>query len=117
MDENEVLGADAEAGTGTEVTEPEEESGVDGEESGEDAVEMEGEVLDTGTGEIVIDTSQFASEIAVLEEKLDVLTGQATVLTDKVTGCYCMLLILAVLGLRNVFRSIIRKVRGGMEDV
>lgn len=104
-DENEVLGADPEAGTGTEVTEPEEESGVESTEPAEE------------TTEIVIDTSEFASEIAVLEAKLDVLTGQATVLTDKVTGCYCMLLILAVLGLRNVFRSIIRKVRGGTEDV
>ena len=105
MDENEVLGADAEAGTGTEVTEPAEESGAEAAEVAEE------------TTEIIIDTSQFAAEIAILEEKLDVLTGQAAVLTDKVTGCYCMLLILAVLGLRNVYRSIIRKIRGGMDDV
>ena len=94
MDENEVLGVDA------------------GEETGTDNMDTVG-----ATEQIVIDTSEIASEIAVLEEKLDVLTGQAKVLTDKVTGCYCLLLILAVLGLRNVFRNIIRKVRGGMEDV
>lgn len=94
MDENEVLGVDAEPETGT------------------------GDMEAVGEAEqIVIDTSEFAAEIAVLEEKFYILTGQVTVLTDKVTGCYCMLLILAVLGLRNVFRSIIRKVRGGMEDV
>lgn len=97
MDEYELLGADAEAGTGTEGTEPVAE-----------------------TTEIVIDTSAFASEIAVLEEKFDTLTEQTVILTDKVTDCYCMLLILAVLGLRNAFQSIIRKVmnfRGGTEDV
>lgn len=105
MDENEVLGVDAEAGTGTEGAEPEEGSGAEA-----------AEVADETT-EIVIDTSQFASEVAVLEEKLEVISRQAAVLTEKVTGCYCMLLILAVLGLRNVLRSIIRKVRGGMEDV
>lgn len=87
MDENEVLGVDEEAGTGTEGTEFAED-----------------------TAEIVIDTSAVASEISVLETKMDILT-------EKVTGCYCLLLILAVLGLRNVFRGIIRKVRGGMEDV
>lgn len=87
MDDNEMIGADAEADSVIEGVEPAAE-----------------------TTEIVIDTSAFALEVAVLEEKLDTLT-------DKVTGCYCMLLILAVLGLRNVLRSIIRKVRGGMEDV
>lgn len=90
MDENEVLGVDEEAGTGTEGT----------------------EVTEDAT-QIVIDTSAFASEIAVLETKMDLLT-------EKVTGCYCLLLILAVLSFRNVLRSIIRKVRGGiggMEDV
>lgn len=87
MDENELLGVDEEAGTGTEGTEAAED-----------------------TTQIVIDTSAFASEISVLEAKMDLLT-------EKVTGCYCLLLILAVLGLRNVFRGIIRKVRGGMEDV
>ena len=94
MDENELLGADPEEESGAEVVEPVAE-----------------------TTEIIVDTSEIASEIAVLEEKFDILTGQAKVLTDKVTGCYCLLLILAVLGLRNVFRNIIRKVRGGMEDV
>jgi len=104
-DENEVLGADAEAGTGTEGAEPEEGSGAEAAEVAEE------------TTEIVIDTSDFAAEVAVLEEQLEVLTGQATVLTEMVSGCYCMLLILAVLGLRNVFRGIIRKIRGGTEDV
>lgn len=108
MDENEVLGADAEAGTGTEVTEPAEESGAEAAEVAEE------------TTEIVIDTSEFAAEISVLEAKFDTLTEQTMIMTDKVTGCFCMLLILAVLGLKNVSRSIIRKVmnlRGGMEDV
>lgn len=94
MDENEVLGADDEAGTGMESILSDEE--VSGSES-----------VDNG---VSFDT-------AALETKMDILTEQVTVLTDKVTGCYCMLLILAVLGLRNVFRGIIRKVRGGMEDV
>ena len=94
MDDNEVLGTDAEPESGTEVVESVEE-----------------------TTEILLDTTEFATEIAVLEEKFDILTGQVTMAADKITGCYCMLLILAVLGLRNVFRSIIRKVRGGMEDV
>lgn len=94
MDENELLGADAEAGTGT-----------------------EGELLAVESGETDAENGEITSETAVLEAKFDILTNQVTVLTDKVTGCYCMLLILAVLGLRNVFRSIIRKVRGGMEDV
>lgn len=107
MDENEVLGVDAEPETGTE-----------GENTGEEVSGVEGEVSVEETGEIVIDTSEFAAEIAVLEEKFDILTGQVTVLTDKVTGCYCMLLILAVLGLKNLFsRRIVRKVRGGMDDV
>ena len=89
MDENELLGADPEEGTGTET-------------------------------EIIIDTSEFAAEISVLEEKFEVLTEQVTLATDKITGCYCLLLILAVLGLRNALRSIIRKVmnlRGGTDDV
>lgn len=101
MNENEVLGVDAEAESGTESVEPTEETTED-------------------TTEIILDTSEFASEIAVLEEKLDILTEQVIVSNDKLVGCYCMLLILAVLGLRNVFRSIIRKVmnfRGGTEDV
>lgn len=94
MDENEVLGVDPEPETGT------------------------GDMEAVGVSEqIVIDTSEFATEIAVLEEKFDILTGQVTMAADKITGCYCMLLILAVLGLRNVLRSIIRKIRGGMEDV
>lgn len=94
MDENEMLGADAEAESGTEsVLSDEEVSGS--------------ETVDNG---VSFDT-------AALEAKMDILTNQVTVLTDKVTGCYCMLLILAVLGVRNVFRSIIRNVRGGMEDV
>lgn len=92
MDENEVLGVDAELGS-EEVLPGEETTGYENEGSGS--------VLQT----------------TALEAKMDILTNQVTVLTDKVTGCYCMLLILAVLGLRNVFRSIIRKVRGGMEDV
>lgn len=106
MDDNEVLGADAEAGTGTEVTEPAEDSGAESTELVEE------------TAEVVIDTSEIAAEIAVLEEKFDILTGQVTMAADKITGCYCMLLILAVLGLKNLFsRRIVRKVRGGMEDV
>jgi len=94
MDENEMLGVDEGEGTGT------------------------GDMDSVGsTEQIIIDTSGFALEIAVLEEKFDTFTEKVTVLTEKVTGCYGLLLILAVLGLRNVFRSIIRKVRGGMEDV
>lgn len=98
MDENELVGVDAEAESGTESMVP--------------AEETTGETI-----EIILDTSEFASEIDVLEQKFDTLTEQVTVLTDKVTGCYCMLLILAVLGLRNVLRSIIRKIRGGVDDV
>ncbi len=94
MDENELLGADAAADSGTESVVPGEE--VSGSES-----------VDNG---VSLDT-------AALEAKMDILTEQTVILTEKVTGCYCLLLILAVLGLRNVFRGIIRKVRGGMEDV
>lgn len=94
MDENELLGADAAAESGTESVLSDEE--VSGSETGDSGVSF---------------------DTAALETKMDIFTEQVTVLTDKVTGCYCMLLILAVLGLRNLFRGIIRKVRGGMEDV
>lgn len=102
MDENELLGADAGAESGADTG------------TGEDTSGTETVIQNI---EVTVDSSALAAEVAVLEQKFDTLTEQTILLTDKITGCYCMLLILAVLGLRNVFRSIIRKVRGGMEDV
>ena len=102
MDENELLGADAGAESGSDTG------------TGEDTSGTETVVQNI---EVTVDSSALAAEVAVLEQKFDTLIEQTILLTDKITGCYCMLLILAVLGLRNVFRGIIRKVRGGMEDV
>ena len=102
MDENELLGADAGTESGSDTG------------TGEDTSGTETVVQNI---EVTVDSSALAAEVAVLEQKFDTLTEQTILLTDKLTGCYCMLLILAVLGLRNVFRGIIRKVRGGMEDV
>ena len=102
MDENELLGADAGAESGADTG------------TGEDTSGTETVIQNI---EVTVDSSALAAEVAVLEQKFDTLTEQTILLTDKITGCYCMLLILAVLGLRNVFRSIIRKVRGGVEDV
>lgn len=102
MDENELLGTDAGAESGSDTG------------TGEDTSVTETVVQNI---EVTVDSSALAAEVAVLEQKFDALSEQMTLSTEKVTGCYCMLLILAVLGLRNVFRGIIRKVRGGMEDV
>ena len=63
MDENEMLGVDEGEGTGT------------------------GDMDSVGsTEQIIIDTSGFALEIAVLEEKFDTFTEKVTVLTEKVTA-------------------------------
>lgn len=106
MDDHELLGADAGAESGAEAG------------TGETASDNQTVVQDIN---ITVDSAALAAEVAVLEEKFDAMSEQVALstdkVTDKVTGCYCMLLILAVLGLRNVFRSIIRKVRGGTEDV
>lgn len=64
-----------------------------------------------------VNSTELIAEVVAIGGKLDNISGEMAAIKSQLISCYSMLIIMAVLALRGVFKEIIRKSRGGHDNV